>query len=107
MAFWRSIKHFWELWVATPMPLKVLYFVLACGLAAGLAAALSDLEFGSKGERQVMDFVEGLIVTIAIVGFPVLVMGLIMHLVHLMTGSFKPNTDPSPTIKPFDQSKGS
>ena len=107
MRFWRSIEHFWELWVATPLPLKILYFVLAWGLAAGLAAAIADLESGSNGERQVMDFIEGLIAIIVIVGFPVLVMGLIMHLVHLMTGSFKPNTDPSPTIRPFDQSKGS
>ena len=81
--------------------------MLAWGLAAGLAAAIADLEFGGNGERQVMDFIEGLIAIIVIVGFPVLVMGLIMHLVHLMTGSFKPNTDPSPTIKPFDQAKGS
>jgi len=105
MRFWRSVEHFWELWVATPLPLKVLYFVLAWGLAAGLAAAIADLEFGSNGERHVMDFIEGLITIIVIVGFPVLVMGLIMHLVHLMTGS--PNTDPSPTIQPFDQSKRS
>jgi hypothetical protein len=105
MRFWRSIEQFWELWVATLLPLKVLYFVLAWGLAAELAAAIADLEFGSNGERQVMDFVEGLIAIIVIVGFPVLVMGLIMHLVHLMTGSFKPNTDPSPTIQPFNQSK--
>jgi hypothetical protein len=93
--------------VATPLPLKVLYFVLAWGLAAGLAAAIADLEFGSSGERQLTDFIEGLITIIVIFGFPVLVMGLIMHLVHLMTGSFKPNTDPSPTIHAFDQSKGS
>ena len=105
MRFWRSIEHFWELWVATPLPLKVLYFALPWGLAAGLAAAIADLEFGSNGERQVMDFIEGLIAIIVIVGFPVLVMGLIMHLVHLMTGS--PNTDPSPTIQPFNKSKGS
>ena len=87
--------------------MKALYFVLACGLVAELAAAIADLEFGSNGERHVMDFIEGLITIIVIVGFPVLVMGLIMHLVHLMTGSFKPNTDPSPTIHAFDQSKGS
>ena len=95
------------MWVAPPLPLKVLYFVLAWGLAAGLAAAIADLEFGGNGERQVMDFIEGLIIIIVIVGFPVLVMGLIMQLVHLMTGSFKPNSDPSTTIRPFDQSKGS
>jgi hypothetical protein len=35
----RTIKHFWDLWVTTPTPLKLLYFALACGLAAGLAAA--------------------------------------------------------------------
>jgi hypothetical protein len=85
--------------------LKALYFVLACGLVAGLAAAIADLEFGSNGERQVMDFVEGLIAITVIVGAPVLVMGLIMHLVHLMTGSFKQDTDHSPT--PFNQSRGS
>jgi hypothetical protein len=53
----RTIKHFWDLWVATPTPLKVLYFALACGLAA----AIGDFEFGSNGERQVMDFFEGLL----------------------------------------------
>jgi hypothetical protein len=101
MRFWRAIEHFWELWVATPMPMKVLYFVLACGLASGLAAGIADLEFGSKGEGQVMDFVEGLIVVTVIVGLPLLVMGLIMHLVHLVTGSSE-----HPTIQP-DQSKRS
>src|SRR5215471_20692646 len=77
-AIMRTIKHCWELWVAAPTPLKVLYFVLACGLAAGLAAAIADLEFGGDGERQVMDFVEGLLTVILIVGAPVLVMGLII-----------------------------
>jgi hypothetical protein len=60
------------MWVATPTPSKVLYFILACGLAFGLAAAIARLEFGSSCERQVMDFVDGLITVIAIVGAPVL-----------------------------------
>jgi hypothetical protein len=64
----RTINHFWELWVATPTPLKVLYITLACGVAAGLAAAIGDFEFGSNGERQVMDFVEGLLTIVLIVG---------------------------------------
>jgi hypothetical protein len=34
-----------------------------------------------------MNFVEGLIVITVIVGAPVLVMGLIMHLVHLVTAN--------------------
>ena len=103
-AIMRTIKHFWELWVATPTPLKVLYFVLACGLAAGLAAAIGDYEFGSDGERQVMDFVEGLVAVVLIVGAPVLVLGSIMHAVHLAVGSGRSNA--GAPFQPFDQSKG-
>jgi len=99
----RTIRHFWELWVATPTPLKVLYFALACGLAAGLAAAIGDFEFGSNGGRQVMDFVEGLLVIVLIVGAPVLVLGLIMQVVHLATMS---GSNAGAPIQPFDQSKG-
>jgi len=95
MSVWRSIKHIWELWVATPMPLKVLYFVLACGLAAGLAAAGADLEFGGDGERQVMDFIEGLLTVILIVGAPVLVMGLIIHVVLRMTLAVRRDIQPN------------
>ena len=95
----RTIKHFWDLWVATPTPLKVLYFVLACGLA-GLAAVIGDFESGSNGERQVMDFVEGLLTIVVVVGAPVLVMGLIMHAVHLAVRSGRPTP-----FQPFDQSK--
>jgi cytochrome c oxidase assembly factor CtaG len=85
MRFWRSVKRVWELWVAAPKPLKVLYFVLACGLAFGLAASIARLESGSDGERQVMDFIDGLITVIAIVGAPVLLMGLAMFVVHQIT----------------------
>ena|SRR5262249_14867508 len=95
MSIWRSIKHCWELWVAAPTPLKVLYFVLACGLAAGLAAAIADLEFGGDGERQVMDFVEGLLTVILIVGAPVLVMGLIIHVMLLVTLAVRPDIQPN------------
>ena len=98
----RTIKHFWDLWVATPTPLKVLYFVLACGIAAGLAAAIGDFEFGGNGERQVMDFVEGLLTIVLVVGAPVLVMGLIMHAVHLAVRSGRPTP-----FQPFDQSNDS
>jgi len=97
MSIWRSIKHFWELWVATPMPLKVLYFALACGLATALAAAIGDFEFGSDGERQVMDFVEGLLTVILIVGGPVLVMGLIIHVILLVTLLVRPEIKPNQT----------
>ena len=75
--------------------LKVLYFVLACGLAAGLAAAIADLEFGGDGERQVMDFVEGLLTVILIVGAPVLVMGLIIHVMLLVTLAVRPDIQPN------------
>lgn len=85
MRFWQSLKRSWEMWVAAPTPSKVLYFVLACGLAFGLAAAIARLEFGSSGERQVMDFIDGLITVITIVGAPVLLMGLAMFVVHQIT----------------------
>ena len=39
----------------------------------------------SDGERQVMDFIDGLVTVIAIVGAPVLLMGLAMFVVHQIT----------------------
>jgi hypothetical protein len=98
----KSMKHFWKLWVATPTRLKVLNLVLACGFAAALAYAIGDLEF--HGERPVMDYVGSLLAVILIVGAPMLVMGLIMHVMHWAKGSGRPNADPP--IQPFDQSKG-
>lgn len=58
------------------------------------AAAIADLKFGSNGEGQVMDFVEGLIV-ITIIGWCPCVGNGVDH--ALVIGSFKPDTELSPT----------
>jgi len=48
-----------------------------------------------------MEFLEGLMIIVLIVGAPVLVLGSIMHAVHLAVRSGRPTP-----FQPFDQSKG-
>jgi hypothetical protein len=97
MRFWPPLERLWEKWATAPTPLKVLYFVLACGLALGLAAAIARLESGSDGEREVTDFIDGLITVISIVGAPVLLMGLAISRIAITAGV---ETPPEPILGP-------
>ena len=79
MSFCQALKHFLSMqwWGATPLPLKVAYFALACAVLFGLAATIAGIEFGREGEDQVVEVTEDLLTIASLGGGPALVAGLI------------------------------
>jgi hypothetical protein len=86
MRVWQALERFflvaWARWVTGSLPLKALYFVLASCLAFGLIAGIAYFGFGHDAESQVLDFAQGWVTIIAIVGLPVLLTGLFMFFVR-------------------------
>ena len=72
----------WAWWITVPLLLKALYFVLASCLTFALIVGIAYLGFGHDTESQVLDFAEGWVTIVAIVGLPVLLTGLFTFFVH-------------------------
>ena len=61
--------------VAAPLPLKILYFVLAYVLAFGLIAAITGFEFGRDAAGKVVIFAQDIATMIALLCAPVVLVG--------------------------------